>query len=502
MLSSSLLLMLSDELLHCILTDVEACDLAALRQSCRLLSSYIRGNRLLHRSLYLRRYDEPPRPLSGLEPDWEQQLHHLVHLEKILASSDKTVKRKNLAFVADQINLLTSAATSSESGSKNIKLLVDAFEDQGNVSSILCASSLFGRAGDGCTAAESVGVQQQSAKLHCLYGVPIGIAPRNFLLRPGANPSLSPSASTRSQTHQVITHTYARSAVYDLRKYTDNTLWGPFQNDGSHMVDWERMEAIMIVIGFNLNRFTHRSDGRFPSVWKDPWNGATPNSYHALEPKEQEKDVVEEQVMRTRELQLALDAQDPYGVSGTWMRIVCFLDYNDLYAFNFSEQIPDDQLREPIDYDEAIRLIRLKLHVTHIEPPGSCEDGEEDGLDWSNFKGQRLPVVHFRGTSRSLHVSWDPNANSHIRGTVRQTPEGEVRWTSFSIFHGEERWRSEGIQVGGPRSARGVLGSWFDKDFDEHGPAGPTAFWKVAEDATEEKRREQAVWLPWVNLMA
>lgn len=27
----------------------------------------------------------------------------------------------------------------------------------------------------------------------------------------------------------------------------------------------------------------------------------------------------------------------------------------------------------------------------------------------------------------------------------------------------EERWKSEGIQVGGPRSARGVLGTWFDK---------------------------------------
>lgn len=29
--------------------------------------------------------------------------------------------------------------------------------------------------------------------------------------------------------------------------------------------------------------------------------------------------------------------------------------------------------------------------------------------------------------------------------------------------HREERWRSEGIQVGGLKSARGVLGNWFDK---------------------------------------
>lgn len=26
-----------------------------------------------------------------------------------------------------------------------------------------------------------------------------------------------------------------------------------------------------------------------------------------------------------------------------------------------------------------------------------------------------------------------------------------------------------------------MLGNWFDKDFDRHGPAGPTAFWKVSD---------------------
>jgi len=92
------------------------------------------------------------------------------------------------------------------------------------------------------------------------------------------------------------------------------------------------------------------------------------------------------------------------------------------------------------------------------------------------------------------------------RGIVRQTPEGQIRWTTFSIFHGEERWRSEGIQVGGLRSARGVLGNWFDKyetslrlpcwgsantlafrDYNVHGPAGPTAFWKETDELEEEK---------------
>ena len=68
----------------------------------------------------------------------------------------------------------------------------------------------------------------------------------------------------------------------------------------------------------------------------------------------------------------------------------------------------------------AIRLIRVKWHVTKIEPPtdgnGGDDDDEDEGLDWSNFQGTRLPIVHFAGTSKSLHASWDPNANSKIRG--------------------------------------------------------------------------------------
>ncbi len=74
-----------------------------------------------------------------------------------------------------------------------------------------------------------------------------------------------------------------------------------------------------------------------------------------------------------------------------------------------------------------------------------------------------------------------PHADFLVPGTCRLTREGEVRWTTFSIFGGQERWRSEGIQLGGVRSARGVVGNWFDKDFDPHGPCGPNGFWKLSD---------------------
>ncbi|KAM3424492.1 hypothetical protein BST61_g6497 [Cercospora zeina] len=512
------LLELSHELIHCIFTEIEPADLSSLSQSCRALRSYISGNRLLHRDLYVRRYDEPP--WVKTEPDWEDWIHRRVKLEKLLDTEDRDVKRKNLEYIAQEINSLVETADKDQEESRNIQLLSDSFMSTDNVDPLLCGSSLFapGRAGDSDqTQAETPELRQASAKLHCLYGVPVDTIPSrssfySLIRHRRAGLALSPSLCTRSQVSSRSTHQFARSKVYDLREYTDNTLWGPFRNDGSHRVDWEKVEAVMIVLGFNLRRFTDRSDGRFPLIWKHPFVGATPGSYKSpprIAPPE--KKDFDEDAGVIRELALNKNAMDPYGVTGCWMRVVCFLDYNDLHAFNFSKRIPDDQLREPIDTEEAIRLIRIKLQVTRIDPPGSTrprsssgnfdddetEDEEDEGLDWSNFEGERLPVVHFRGTSRSLHASWDPNANSRIRGTVRQTPEGEIRWTTFSIFHGEERWRSEGIQVGGLKSARGVLGNWFDKDYDMHGPAGPTAFWKESDELDEEKSSKPSTFLPF-----
>ena len=63
----------------------------------------------------------------------------------------------------------------------------------------------------------------------------------------------------------------------------------------------------------------------------------------------------------------------------------------------------------------------------------------------------------------------------------------------------EDRWKSEGIQIGGLRSQRGVLGHWFDvqvfwpnlsrafwltdnRNHDIHGPAGPSAYWKISDE--------------------
>lgn len=393
------LLELSHELLHCIFIEVAPADLAALSASCRTFRSYIRNNRLLHKDLYIRHYDQPSE-----ETEWESSLHELVKLEKLLNCEDRQVKRENLAIAAAAIERLVNTANKDQEESKNIELLNAAFLDTDNIDTFLCSSSLFERAGNGFQeAAETAELRQASAKLHCLYGVPIDVVPsaRSFtsllltqlsgatggsatITLTSSNDSarrssirepesLPPSSGTRSSARPPLTstHTFARSKVYDLREYNEGTLWGPFHQDGQQRVDWEKVEAIMIVLGFNLRKFSDRSGGRFPRVWEHPFVGATPESFRSpprIEKstseaeKDHESDEIEPELRRVRELALDLDSRDPYGISGSWMRVVCFLDYNDLYAFNFTERIPEGQSREPIDTEEG--TIRLRECVS------------------------------------------------------------------------------------------------------------------------------------------
>ena len=354
------LLELSHELLHCILTSLTPVELSAVSRTCKDLNSYISGNKLLHKDIYLQRYDQPKSDIN-----WEDKTHALIKLEKILESSDRQLKRDALEFAASNIDyLLDSSSTDIDpEKSRNIQLLQTSFADTTNIDTLLCSSTLFGRiGGDAQTPAPTEELRQMSAKMHCMYGVPIDETPSHQEAVPSSSRSsqqLSPSLCTRHRTRSGLTHTYARSKVYDLRQYTEATLWGPFHDDGSQRIDWEKLEAIMIVLGYNLKEFTKRSDGRFPRIWDEPFVGATPKSFHSPHPLglyprlKSHCGEIEPELLQIREMSHGLNALDPYGVTGTWMRVVCFLDFNDLYAFNFSPELRAGDQRPPIDTAEG-----------------------------------------------------------------------------------------------------------------------------------------------------
>ena len=237
---------------------------------------------------------------------------------------------------------------------------------------------------------EEVRRRQLSAKLHCLYGIPIQEVRKQS--------TTSQRYALRSDTAPI--HPYARSKVYDLRQHTDGSLWGPFLDDGSQDVDWEKMEAVMLILHRNMKLFAEGHEVSEPSAIPasdEPFGGAHPYSY------------VPRKADIPKQPKLPLEAQDPYNITGTWMRVVCFLDYTELFDFNFAgHRPPPGQPRPALDTVEAIRLITMRLIVTKLDQPG-----EEEG------KG--LPVVHFKGISSSVRPSWDPNANSKIRGNRRST---------------------------------------------------------------------------------
>lgn len=239
--------------------------------------------------------------------------------------------------------------------------------------------------------------QMLSAKIHCLYGVPIHEVHRGIVQTEGKRYSL------RSDTAPL--HPYVRSRVYDLRQHTKNqnaSFWGPYIANGTQEIDWEKIEAIMLILHHNMSHFARTNEvfceDAIPD-WTVPFKGASAYSYRS-----KKMDIPMNPPM-------PLEAQDPYNVSGTWMRVVCFLDYSELYDFNFGRDsfVPASAPRRPLNKEEATRLITMRIQVTAITPPGKDE-------------GKALPVVHFKGTSSSVRPTWDPNAGYEIRGTPKIPP--------------------------------------------------------------------------------
>lgn len=308
------------------------------------------------------------------------------------------MQREEFEFVTSTTLSLVATASADEFGvSHNQQVLASLFDSiTQNRDAFMCRSSLYSRAGtDYQKPADDEEGRQMSAKLQCLFGI----------------------TSTSGGRRSLSTHPYARSNVYDLRNYTDKTQWGPFRKDGSMKADWQMIESIMIVLGYSSGLCCRRFQAKFRPPWTDPFEGVIPERARIMPPYP---------ASLPMELEVPMHLKDPYNVSGIWSRIVCFLDYNDLYHYNLDEDAvrwPADQPRDPIVTEEAIRHITMDIKATEVKPAGQ-------------FDNPALPVVYFAGQSKSVEASWDPNANSGIRGSVRLTPEGEVRWQTISVFYG------------------------------------------------------------------
>lgn len=274
---------------------------------------------------------------------------------------------------------------------------------------------------------------QQSAKLHCLYGCPI--------FRTG-------------DCQQASGHTYplAVSRLFDIRLSTQAAHFGPFLDDGSDGIDWEKVEAIIIVLGAKMRQI--RVSRLFPDICHGPFSGSWAQSF-----------------VPPPEPGLVPSASDPYGVTGTWYRALSSIDFMDFLKLNFPLELADgDPLQMPLRpacLQQYFQLHAMRISVTSIESPGPND-------------GQTLPVVYFKGTSWPLNAT-DSDTPVVCKGSVRLTRQGDVRWSIVVMHQGDNHWRVEGVQLGGVRSARGVVGNWFECIAEEPSERGPTAFWKATD---------------------
>ncbi|PKS08964.1 hypothetical protein jhhlp_003577 [Lomentospora prolificans] len=416
-------------------------DLGVLLRVCRRFCGIVSTHGSLYRDVYLTFLDAP----QHRHVNWMQDVRDICKLQKI-CSREYSKKDEDLVHVCSTILKLLKSAKPRDGEksarqvpthlpSYNVEFLSSLFEDEKKLRKYMCRSSIYHGTSIGPHSRGSSNdpLVQLSAKLHCHYGKPV-------------EDPIIPAVASIGEPYD-----FACAKVYNLRHYTAESFWGPFKDDGSGEVDWEKVEASIVVMAVKTSR---DKASLWTMPWREPFAGAYPQSYVSPHPR--------------KELE-PLDPTDPYGISGTWMRLVCFLNWGDLQMFNFTRR--PETLRSNLKslfWCQGVSHMVMNLKVTAIEDPSP-----DDSPD--------LPVVHFSGFSRHLYHPNDPDISSDIEGTCRLTKEGEVRWTTVSTVNANPRWKTECVQIGGVRAAGPVVGNWFSADYDARGPVGPLAFWKLSD---------------------
>lgn len=123
------------------------------------------------------------------------------------------------------------------------------------------------------------------ARLNCLFGQ--AVAEKN----------------TYMKSRLDVAYTWAAPMVYQLLNYTWYGNWGPFEDDEKGKVDWTRVEASMVLLGHNT------ADGPYELGYMmkaPPFSGSYPYSFSCPHQRRDPR---------------AVDETDPYGITGTWIRV-------------------------------------------------------------------------------------------------------------------------------------------------------------------------------------
>ncbi|KAJ7770828.1 hypothetical protein DFH07DRAFT_953826 [Mycena maculata] len=258
--------------------------------------------------------------------------------------------------------------------------------------------------------------------------------------------SLKPESEENAEVLSMI-RTQSRCFVYDLRNYHPGNMWGPYLLDGN--ISWSHVERIINVVETNLREQQSLLIPRPP---------------------------VGLQAIRAHSAPGDFTGSDWAGVEGTWRRYVCFMDYRDLFAFNFSDVYTGP--RDPAFFDdrgfrEATRLIEINLHLITRDKMRVRFPTGDPPMD----RNPDYPTLYMSGTSRGAS-----SQEALVQGFVYMGQDFIPRWRFTSIHDGQPQWSSEGAQIGGVGSAMGVAGTWSAFNHGEGDPVGPFWLWKVSDE--------------------
>ena len=258
-------------------------DVASFAQTCRSARALVYEARDQHlwRRLFLEQpYDDPRHPrftLDGFdhtsEVDWKKLLQKRVYAMRVIQKIDSRPPELEGALDA-LVSVIKNLPAMPETP--------DSSKDLAWLSQLVREHNVF--RDSSVTSSWSAGEQQRLAELWTYIGW---------------------RDTVRDKDARVLTseRNVARAFTYDMRNYSEETLWGPFLPGKKCPVNWKHIQALITVVFCNLNDLG--------ALWHDT---RPPSNLDALRPYSAPR-------CHNR------DPRDWAGVEGTWRRYVCFMDY-------------------------------------------------------------------------------------------------------------------------------------------------------------------------------
>ncbi|KAK7054423.1 hypothetical protein VNI00_003621 [Paramarasmius palmivorus] len=232
----------------------------------------------------------------------------------------------------------------------------------------------------------------------------------------------------------------ARAYVYNMGNYNWANEFGPFLAEedavpgvgdaGANKVDWVHVRNLHLNISMQLlEGFVEDLQGARELMEIFMYPLSFPYTQLIIPPG------------------MNLDTTEDWAdVAGEWDVSFCFCDHHLLMNYNHTN---DKSLLVPPFFREEFRTMSIRLHVTKVLP---------------SAKHPTRPTIYFGGTIE--------RAGTVMSGSVSLTDDEQVRWRFVSGETGNPIWSGEGVQVGGLRSAFGVLGAWTTIFHDRDDPVG------------------------------